>query len=276
MIWIRDDLRPLLASFTFEQFLALPGTVRKQHPDGRRRTVAVTLGGHRFFLKANLGPGWRGVLRALLSPAWPVLDTRPEVRALQRLPGLGIGTMRLAAWGVSGRNPAARRSFLLTDALENHATLEHAAPAWFAAAPLTPERVRLKHALTARVAETASRLHAAGLVHRDFYLCHLLVRLGPEGAPPAADNAELALVDLHRVGSPGPGPWRRRGAVRDLGGLLFSCQGFALSRRDRLRFIRAYAGRPLRECLTRDAAFWAAVERRAARLRRRLARHHQK
>ena len=115
------------------------------------------------------------------------------------------------------------------------------------------------------IARSARLMHDNGVNHRDFYLCHfhLMPPFDPASGPAA--RPELRLIDLHRVqlrSRPTPRRWR----VKDIGGLLHSALEFGVGRGDRLRFARLYSGRPLRETLRRDAAFWRAVQRRAHRL----------
>jgi heptose I phosphotransferase len=111
----------------------------------------------------------------------------------------------------------------------------------------------LKRALIARVAETARRMHAAGVNHRDFYICHFLLHLDP---PPTAERLRLSLIDLHRA-QVRPPEHARRWRDKDLAALYFSALDIGLTRRDLLRFLAAYFARPLR-CSQRGdgVAFW--------------------
>ena len=105
-------------------------------------------------------------------------------------------------------------------------------------------------------------MHRAGVVHRDYYLYHLLV----DEVQLKSGVVALSLIDLHRA------QLRRRvpprWLVRDLAALLFWCLDLPITRRDRLRFIRAYEGRPLRAALKENGAFWSRVQRRAIALYR--------
>ena len=60
----------------------------------------------------------------------------------------------------------------------------------------------------------------------------------------------------------------RRWIEKDVAALYFSSLGAGLTLRDRLRFVKAYRGLPLRESLQRDRRFWAAVEGKARQLER--------
>jgi len=62
----------------------------------------------------------------------------------------------------------------------------------------------------------------------------------PPAAPPARLEWVLHLIDLQRVRWPGPGKVRRRWIVKDLAELNYSAPAEAISRTDKLRFLRAY------------------------------------
>jgi len=119
----------------------------------------------------------------------------------------------------------------------------------------------LKRALVDATATLARRMHEAGVVHRDFYLFHILA----DRRALAEGRADLALIDLHRarIVASVPRYWR----LRDLGALLFWCLDRPLTRRDWLRFVRTYEARPLREALAQNGDLWRAVEQRARALR---------
>jgi len=115
--------------------------------------------------------------------------------------------------------------------------------------------------LIAAVAETARQLHENGVNHRDFYLCHL--RVDPREL---AARPRIFVMDLHRAQLRAATP--RRWIVKDVGSVYFSAMDIGLTRRDLLRFMRAYRAKPLREILRTERAFWSAVRRRAERLYR--------
>jgi len=58
--------------------------------------------------------------------------------------------------------------------------------------------------------------------------------------------------------------------VKDVGGLYFSAMDIALTRHDILRFIRAYSGKPLRETLSCERAFYRDVDDAAHALYRKV------
>jgi heptose I phosphotransferase len=251
--WVRHDLAPLFANLDFEGFLRLG-----QHPvrvtrDGARATSWFERGERRFFLKVHHGVGWREILKCLLQGKRASVDARDEARALERLAELSIGAPRLVAFGVEGANPAKRRSFVITEALED---CEELPSFWKRVRPAT----RLRRHLARELGRVAGTLHGAGLVHQDLYLAHVLVRL-------RADQAELFLLDLHRAHA----PLRRFERLRrkDLTALRYSSLALA-SRADCARFWRAYqAAQPGRVF---DRSLRSALEVQSQALARRVAR----
>lgn len=246
----------------FAQILRLPGPAVRQREG--RRTLRFEWAGRGYYAKLHHGVGWKQIVKCLLAFRWPVLSARDEFRAVQRLERLGVPTVRVVGYGSRGGSPACRESFLLTEELQDVVSLEQLGQAW----SVHPPPVRLKWALLVRVADVARALHGNGLNHRDFYLCHFL--LGKECLEPPfrPQTLRLYLIDLHRMQSRRATP--RRWVIKDLAGLYFSALDVGLTRRDLLRFVRAYEGRPLRDVWGRRVRFWETVERRAVRLYHRI------
>lgn len=220
-----------------------------------RRTLRFEAGGKGYFIKIHTGVGWKEIFKNLLSGRLPVLGANNERRAIERLEQLGVDTMKTAGFGCRGWNPAARQSFLITDELADTLSLEDLCRDW----PSRPPQVKFKRALVRRVAEIAKALHEHGVNHRDFYICHFLWHRHSD-----PDQPLLSVIDLHRAQLRRRTP--RRWLVKDLGALYFSAMDIGLTRRDVLRFLRVYRGRPLREVLREEAGFWRDVERRAGKL----------
>lgn len=227
-----------------------------------RRTLRFALGQDRYFLKLHSGIGWRMLWGDLLRGRRPVVGARDEYRALAALARAGVNTLSVAAFASAGRNPARRRSLIVTDALRGTVSLEDACARWRHSPP--PFTLRL--AVVRQVATIARQMHGAGINHRDFYLCHFHLC----EASASANAPRLYLIDLHRaqVRRRVPRRWR----VKDLAALYFSALDCGLTRRDALRFIRHYAGGNLRRALAAEGSLWRQVERRAQRMQRRGAR----
>lgn len=242
----------------FEQVMALDGEVVRA-VDGRR-TFRFELAGHTYFAKLHTGMPWRRILRKLSQLRVPVLGAEPEWRAIHRLQALGIPTTPPVAFGLRrGLNPALERSFVITRDLGHTRTLEQVCLRW----PEQPPAYRFRVGLIREVARIARTLHGAGMNHRDFYLCHFRLDLNQDETAvlSGARPPQLHLMDLHRVQDHRRLPERAR--VKDIGGLYFSALDIGLSRRDVLRFIRAYRGTTLRQTLVSDRGFWRQVAARA-------------
>jgi len=251
----------------FDWLMHVPGTVHRAVKN--RRTVEFELGGRRYFIKAHRGAGWGEVFKNWFSGRPPIVSAEPEWRAIEALNRAGISTPRVVGKGLRGRAPAALESFVVMEALEGMVSLEHFARGWRG---VDPERwLALKRTWLRQIADIARRMHGAGLNHRDFYLCHFLVRDRdwPQWTPAAPVN--LVLIDLHRVQIRACVP--ERWLVKDLGGLLFSALDAGLTRRDLLRFIAAYRQRPWRDVLAEEERFWRKVWANAVRLYRSF--HHR-
>ena len=82
--------------------------------------------------------------------------------------------------------------------------------------------------------------------------------------PVTADDFRLSVIDLHRaqVRAATPTRWRNK----DLAALYFSALDIGLTRRDKLRFLRTYFQRPLRDILRDEARLLAWLERKADKL----------
>ena len=97
-----------------------------------------------------------------------------------------------------------RRSFLMTaeiaGAVEGHT--------WMMQLPSAERRAFLR-----RVAALARQFHGSGLVHKDFYIGHILVA-------PVHGTPELFLIDLQRAKKPALFP--RRWLLKDLGAMAYS------------------------------------------------------
>jgi len=228
-----------------------------------RRTLRTEVAGRGYFVKIHRGVGWGEIAKNLLTLRAPVLGAGNEYRAIRRLEQLGVDTMRAVAYGVRGGNPATQHSFIVTEELAPTISLEDFCRDW----PAMPPAPRMKRALIDRVATMARRMHAGGVNHRDFHICHFLLHLDPA---PTVEAFKLSLIDLHRaqVRARTPRRWRDK----DLASLYFSALGIGLTQRDFLRFLRIYFDRPLRDILRDEAGLIEHLNREAARLQRRFVR----
>ena len=244
---------------SFEQVMALSGgKVFRDFPG--RRTVRLELnaesgGTQAVFLKRyetdylSLAGRWLRRLR------WPGAQDEAlrEWRMIEQVHSLGIRTATPVALGQETTGGAATRSFLMT--MEIPGAVEGIA--W---AEQLSARERRRFLL--QVAELARRFHAAGLVHKDFYLGHVLVS-------PGAGGPELFLIDLQRAVQ--PCCFRARWVAKDLGALAYSMYNAGGSRTDLLRCHLAYCGKDTLDDAEKRVV--RAVLHRAAWLRGRQPKH---
>ncbi len=259
MIWLAPEFAARLPRRwrDVDDAFRVQGRVVKEIEGRGRRTLRFELQGRGYYLKLHWGVGWREILKNLVGGRLPVLGAEQEWRALQKLPLLGIETMQLQAYGRKGWNPARLRSFVVTAELENTISLERYCAGWKA----SPPDPGIKWRLIERVAEMTRKLHAGGLNHRDLYLCHFLLQQPWSGG---REDLHLYLIDLHRVQQRRRVPLRWQ--AKDLGSLWFSAMEIGLTRRDLLRFLRAYFEAPLRRILEGEQALLQATQRRALAL----------
>ena len=241
----------------FEALFGITGDIYRQAR--RRRTLRFVAAGSAYFAKLHDGVGWREIFKNLLTLKRPVVSARNEMSACRRLQANGVHAPTVAAFGEMGRNPAARRSFVICDALGGFVSLEDVCNAWHT----KPPPLALKRRLLAAAGELTRAMHAAGVCHRDYYVGHLMAN----AQQLAGDEVALAVIDLHRadVRRRVPERWRRR----DLAALLYSCAALPLTRQDRCRFVAAYTGEPAARALRRAPRFWRGVQRRSRLLHHR-------
>jgi len=247
----------------FEAVDALHGEIFRELEG--RRTLRTVVEGRAYFVKIHHGIGWREIWKNLLSGRLPVLGAANEWKAIARLEQLGVATLRVAAYGERGRNPARRHSFIVTDELVPTISLEDYCRNWLQ----QPPQPALKRALIRQVAGIARHMHEGGMNHRDFYLCHFLLHLDPA---PSSTALRVSLIDLHRsqVREHTPRRWRDK----DLAALYFSALDIGLTRRDLLRFVREYFPGPLRTTLEAERVVLDRLGAEARRLERRYLRKY--
>jgi heptose I phosphotransferase len=228
-----------------------------RHKEGRK-TLKFQHDGRSFFLKLHTGVGWLEILKNLLRGRAPVVGADNEFRAVAALTKRGIDTLSVAAYAAKGYNPATRQSMIVSDDLSGTVNLESYCAQWSARPPESGARRRLIR----KVAHIARGMHAAGINHRDFYLCHF--HLDP--CTLEEKSLRCFLIDLHRaqIRAETPQRWREK----DLAGLYFSAMDCGLTPQDLLRFIYHYSEGGLRHTLVEEASMWFQVERRAQRLYR--------
>lgn len=262
-MYLRDDLASALGNAnSFHEVMSIGGEVFREAPG--RRTLRFRIDGRSFFLKAHTGVGWGEIVKNLLYFRLPVLGAMNEWHGIHHLQRLGIDTLTIAGYGTTSGNPAKRRSFILTEELADTISLEDFCDQWRTEPPKTAAEIRFKRWLIERLALIARDIHNSGANHRDFYLCHFLLKPGRVNGELAAESSKLYVIDLHRVQLRSRTPVRW--AVKDISGLCYSSMGIGLTRRDLYRFMKVYRSKPLREVLGSERLFWWRVQSRANNL----------
>lgn len=213
-----------------------------------RKTMQVVLGDQSYFIKQHFGVGWDEIFKNFLSFKKPVLGAMTEVSAIQKCSEIGIATTPLVAYGQKGCNPATQQSFLLTEDLGDIISLEDLCANWQS----VPPEPAFKRMLMVALAKLATKLHGAGLCHRDFYLCHFVIQKQTF----SAGKLELVLIDLHRMlqNQPSDG----QAVMKDIAGLIFSAKDCGFTAQDWDLFKAYY--------LPQSEKFWQQVEVRADKL----------
>ncbi len=263
-LYLRDDLKRLVGDRDpFEAMSRQSGETFRAVAG--RRTLRFEYDDAGYFLKFHCGVGWSEILKNLLVGKRPVVDASNEFTATRRLAQAGVGTLHVAGFGRQGVNPATRRSFIVSDELRDRISLEDYCANWCR----QPPSPLCKRRLIGAVAHLARAMHGAGVIHRDFYICHLLL----DRAALGRGDIELVVIDLHRArvehGLRRPSD---RWIMRDLAALMFSAMDLGLTQRDWFRFIAGYTGEPASRSLRAAPAFWRAVQRRARELYKKGAR----
>jgi heptose I phosphotransferase len=255
VIYLDDSLKSSFRQDAplFDQLMALDGECFRQLEG--RMTKRVILNGKAYFIKQHRGVGYREIIKNLLQMKWPVVSARNEWQALQKLNELGIPAPRVMAYGELGLNPACRESFVLMEELAPVKSLEDIAKEWKS----NPPSLREKLAYIREAARIARIMHASGMNHRDFYICHLLQDL----SQPAL---RLFVIDLHRaqIRTATPERW----VIKDLAALYFSSLDAGLSHKDYFRFMKDYRQQPLSDILRHEKSFWQKVKNRGDALYR--------
>lgn len=256
-----DILKSLSApASVFEQMMALRGASYR-HLEGRL-TQRVELGGKFYFIKQHVGIGWKEIFKNLLQLRLPVLSAKNEWLAIKKLQSLGISAPGIVGFGKRGINPAHMESFILMEELAPTISLEELCQTW----PSTPPTFAIKRRLIEQVAYIAKTMHANGINHRDFYLCHFLLDIAAGLHNISAQTIKLSLIDLHRAQIRRLTPMRW--IIKDLSGLHFSSKDIGLTQRDLYRFMKAYTGKSLGEILKLDQTFWQKVRARGEQIHR--------
>ncbi len=182
-------------------------------------------------------PWWRG----LLARRWPHYPWSPGAQEWQRLQwakSQGFHVPEPLAMGQIVGPGCKLQSYLAIRELTGMLALHQAIP--LAHAKMPPQQFEVwKQKLLERMAAIARKLHGLQHYHKDLYLCHFYVN---EPSVQQTDPGDMALIDLHRLGSH---RWFSvRWQIKDLAQLFFSMWGVAgLEGADRITFFQHYLQR---------------------------------
>ena len=204
--------------------------------------------GKSYFIKQHFGVGWGEIVKNLLTFKAPILGAMTEVHAIQKLDEIGIPTTPLIAYGQQGCNPATMKSFVMTEDLGDIDSLEDICADW----QVNPPNAAFKQKIIITMAQLAAKLHGAGLCHRDFYLCHFVLKKDTL----INENLKLYLIDLHRM-LQGEPP-NSSAVMKDIAGLIFSAKDCGFTGEDWALFKQHY--------LPQSDDFWLQAASRAKKL----------
>lgn len=246
LLFVPDEIKQYLQGDVFETLMQMPGKAFRDVPG--RKTMRIEIAGKSYFIKQHFGVGWDEIFKNLISFKTPILGAMTEVHAIQKLDEIGIPTTPLIAYGQQGCNPATMKSFVMTEDLGYIDSLEDICADW----QQNPPDAVFKQKIIIAIAQLAAKLHGAGLCHRDFYLCHFVLKKDTL----INESLKLHLIDLHRMLQ---GEKVNSSAVmKDIASLVFSAKDSGFSAEDWALFKQHY--------LKQSDDFWQQVETRADKL----------
>jgi len=237
---------------------SLEGEVYRQVKS--RKTISTAISGRDYFIKMHRGVGWGEILKNILAFKSVTLGAKQECQAICEMKKAGVLVPEVCAYATDGLNPAKINSFIVTKKIVYQYDLEMLCQTW----PAQPPSFLFKRQLIRRVAEIARKMHAAGVNHRDFYLCHFLLNQHNK------NDFDLYLIDLHRAQIRKNVPLRWK--IKDLSGLYFSAMDIGLTHHDHYYFLMHYYQQPLKSILKKYRFQLCWLNLRAKMLYRR----HQK
>ena len=211
---------------SFDDVMRLEGVVVKSAVR-ERSTQRLDLAGHAVYVKKHFFPGIREILKNLLRFHFPV-GALNEWRALVAFHAHAIPTMTPIC---AGRKPLfwkiEKESFLLTDDLGEASRLDDFLKE-NGTLPCRGIVLETKKNILDNLADITRKMHSAGINHRDYYLCHILM----------TNREKLYVIDLHRVNV--RDKVGKRWMVKDLAALLFSSLEVPVTNGQRLAFYKRY------------------------------------
>ncbi|MBP9721979.1 MAG: lipopolysaccharide core heptose(I) kinase RfaP [Gammaproteobacteria bacterium] len=273
--YLNIDLRNYLANnchldfnnpeIVFNHFASIPGQIFRQVKSRVTKKIKLDskLDGkleQEYFIKIHYSSGnkinFKEFIKNIYSLNWPFVSNvsaQQEKDAIEALQKLGINTLELAGYIKIKQN-----SFIITKAIMPSISLDQLCEKYLN----YPDYFKLKRKLIKYIAKNTRKLHQNGLNHRDYYLCHYLLKV-KDLEINNINTDDIYLIDLHRM------QIRKTVSVRyiikDLGGLLFSARNYKFTRTDYLRFIKYYLN--IKSVKKINKSFWSKVIKKAASMR---------
>ncbi len=215
---------------SYEDFMStMQGEILGERADRVRMRITLESpdGTQVFYLKRHHRLGFFGRLARGLGISPKVSAGRQELINILHLKGAELATMTVAA---AGEGEGVAGSFIMVENLAGYEPLDDFLKGFLAKSD-QPGQVQKKRELIRAVGSYVRKLHGAGMVHQDLYLCHLFVR-------PEDPAGSLSIIDLQRIRH--LRRVRGRAQLKDLAALNYSAEQVGVSRTDRLRFILEY------------------------------------
>jgi hypothetical protein len=213
-----DAFRSAIGEF-IKNHLGIRDIIRLDLVDDSGKPLAI-------FLKRNLQPIRKHAWRGLLRHGKFISSAELEWANLLLLNAAGVATCRPAAVGAEFNAGGETFSFIATEAAPG-VELEHLAR--------TLGNWQSRRRVSVAVARTLRRIHDARIGLPTVFGRHLFI----DGDPASADALTVTLIDLDRVKRP---LIMTRRKARDLAQLHLSIPKAVVTVRERLRFLRDYAG----------------------------------
>jgi hypothetical protein len=225
-----EQLLSRLGLTTVEQVKAYKGEHVKGIPGERRDVVRITTtdGDGRklvLFLKRNWCSHKKDGLLSLLRRGRVCSIARHEWENSAALERAGLRAAERVAYGEECGPLWERFSFIITEAATGSQTVQHFIR--------TCRDRGLRRRLFTALARFTRRLHDAGLASPDLFTRHIYADL-------AGDEPQFCLIDMPRLDQRRTVSLRLR--VRDLAALNVTAPLRSVSRTDRMRFLKDYAG----------------------------------
>lgn len=239
---------------TFDFFTKIKGDIYRQVKS--RSTLRIQLD-QEYFIKIHNKIGLQEFFKNIFSLNWPFVSAQQECNAIQKLKKIGINTLDIAGHGRKGLS-----SFIITKAINPNISLDEL----LLLNQHKPDYFKFKRVLIKFIAEVSKKMHANGLNHRDYYICHYLLQIDSQEQKKCINSENLDLnkiflIDLHRMQIRKEVP--RRFIIKDLSSLLFSVKKYNFTYRDYLRFIKNYSD----NSIPIDFKFWNDVINKASQIR---------